>query len=90
MYQYEKKEILSQNPFDVLDLEGVGPLIHKAVKDAKASNPNVKIGVCGKHAADPASIDFFHREEFNHLSCGIYMIPIARLAAAQATIRNKD
>jgi pyruvate,orthophosphate dikinase len=81
--------ILAANPFQTLDQTGVGRLVEMCVKEGKAANPNLEIGVCGEHGGDPESVDFFHRVGLDYVSCSPFRVPVARLAAAQATIRNK-
>ena len=81
--QYIDKKILSSDPFVSLDIRGVGELIVLAIKKAKSVNPEIKIGICGEHGGDPKSINFFHKMQFDYVSCSPYRIPIAYLAAAQ-------
>ncbi len=85
---YYQKQIFEFDPFVRVDEEGVGTLIKNAIKDAKEVNKNIKIGVCGEHAGDPKSIEFFAKVGVDYVSCSPYRVPIARLAAAQANIRN--
>jgi pyruvate,orthophosphate dikinase len=82
------KPILEANPFQSLDQTGVGRLVEMCVEDGKAANPELEIGICGEHGGDPASIDFFHRVGLDYVSCSPFRVPVARLAAAQAKIRN--
>lgn len=86
--EYQRKEIYTQNPFASLDQSGVGKLIQLAVERGKSVRPDLKLGICGEHAGDPASIDFCHRVGLNYVSCSPPRVPIARLAAAQAALRN--
>ena len=86
---YYKANIMEFDPFNTLDKKGVGKLIEIAVKGAKETNPNIKLGVCGEHGGDASSVDFFHKVGVNYVSCSPYRVPIARLAAAQAAINNK-
>jgi pyruvate,orthophosphate dikinase len=81
--------ILKADPFQTLDIEGVGQLITGAIKKGRSTKKNLKIGICGEHGGDPATIEFCHREGFNYVSCSPFRVPIARLAAAQAEIRFK-
>jgi len=85
---YVQKGILEKDPFQTLDQVGVGSLVDIAVQKGRSTNPKVKLGVCGEHGGDPASIDFFHRVGLNYVSCSPFRVPGARLAAAQANIRN--
>lgn len=87
--QYQSKEIYNQNPFASLDQTGVGKLVELAVERGRSTKPNIKLGICGEHAGDPLSIDFCHRTGLNYVSCSPPRVPIARLAAAQARLRNK-
>ena len=86
---YYEKKILEQDPFATVDQKGVGKLIDWAVKNGRAANSHLHLGVCGEHGGDPVSIDFFHRVGLDYVSCSPYRVPVARLAAAQAAIRNK-
>ncbi len=79
--------LLPANPFETVDANGVGELVRRAVIDGRATNPGLKLGVCGEHGGDPASIEFFARAGVDYVSCSPYRVPIARLAAAQAVIR---
>ncbi len=84
---YLEKKIFAFDPFSKLDEEGVGELIEIAIKRGLKNNPTLKLGVCGEHAGDPRSIEFFHKVGLHYVSCSPYRIPIARIAAAQATIK---
>lgn len=86
---YVEKGILNDDPFQVLDQEGVGQLIGIAVEKGRKVKPDLKIGICGEHGGEPSSIEFCYRSGFNYVSCSPYRIPIARLAAAQAVLRKK-
>ncbi|HAG72690.1 MAG TPA: pyruvate, phosphate dikinase, partial [Gammaproteobacteria bacterium] len=86
--EYQRKEIYNQNPFASLDQTGVGKLIDLAVDKGRSVKPDLKLGICGEHAGDPSSIDFCHRAGLNYVSCSPPRVPIARLAAAQAKLRN--
>jgi len=85
-----KVKILPANPFQTLDKEGVGRLIEICVEEGRAANPNLEIGICGEHGGDPASIDFCHQVGLDYVSCSPYRVPVARLAAAQATLRHRE
>ena len=87
--EYLEKEILIQDPFQSIDQEGIGKLVEMGVQLGRKTNPGLKIGICGEHGGDPDSIDFFHRAGLDYVSCSPYRVPIARLAAAQAQLRNK-
>ncbi|MDD5979756.1 MAG: pyruvate, phosphate dikinase [bacterium] len=86
---YYQKQIFEFDPFVRVDEEGVGTLIKNAIKDAKEVNKDIKIGVCGEHAGDPKSIEFFAKVGVDYVSCSPYRVPIARLAVAQATIKTE-
>ena len=86
---YIEKGILKDDPFQVLDQEGVGQLVEMAVKKGQKTRKKIKLGICGEHGGDPSSIEFCHRAGLHYVSCSPYRVPIARLAAAQATIINK-
>lgn len=90
MGEYLDRNLLEKDPFQTLDMEGVGPLIEDSVKKGRATRPNLKIGICGEHGGDAASVKFCCRTGFNYVSCSPYRIPIARLAAAQAAIGFVD
>ena len=85
---YLDRGLLQSNPFATIDAAGVGKLIRMAVADGRAANPQLEIGVCGEHGADPQSIDFFHEVGVDYVSCSPPAIPVARLAAAQAALRR--
>lgn len=84
--EYIERGILDKDPFQSLDQEGVGMLIEIGVKKGRSTKPNLKIGICGEHGGDPASIAFCHRVGMDYVSCSPFRVPIARLAAAQANI----
>ncbi len=87
-YVDEKKAgILKSDPFQSLDKDGVGQLIKIAIEKGRRAKPNLKIGICGEHGGDPASVEFCHMNNFNYVSCSPFRVPIARLAAAQAALR---
>ena len=86
--EYVKLGIYEKDPFQSLDQKGVGGLMKIAIERAKPVRPDIKLGICGEHGGDPDSIDFCHRVGLNYVSCSPYRVPIARLAAAQASIRN--
>jgi pyruvate,orthophosphate dikinase len=86
---YVDKGILPKDPFVSIDEDGVGQLVRMGKERGRAAKPTLKVGICGEHGGDPASIDFCHRVGLNYVSCSPFRVPIARLAAAQATIRQK-
>ena len=85
---YIGKGILKNDPFQILDQHGVGFLIRHAVKAGRGVKPNLKIGICGEHGGEPSSVEFCHREGFDYVSCSPFRVPIARLAAAQASAKE--
>lgn len=85
--EYIERGILEKDPFQSLDMEGVGMLIEIGVKKGRSTKPALKIGICGEHGGDPASIAFCHRIGLDYVSCSPFRVPIARLAAAQANIK---
>jgi pyruvate,orthophosphate dikinase len=82
-------KILAANPFQTLDQVGVGRLVEICVDEGRKANAELEIGICGEHGGDPDSIDFCHRVGLDYVSCSPYRVPVARLAAAQAAIRNR-
>ena len=86
--EYQRKEIYNQNPFASLDQSGVGKLMQQAVASGRTTRADLKLGICGEHAGDPSSIDFCHRLGLNYVSCSPPRVPVARLAAAQAQLKN--
>ena len=87
---YLEKKILPEDPFQSIDLAGIGQLISIAVSKGRSVKKNLKIGICGEHGGDPASIDFCHKVGMNYVSCSPYRVPIARLAAAQAALNSSS
>jgi len=86
---YKEQGILETDPFQSIDTVGVGSLVETSVRLGKSTNDKLKIGVCGEHGGDPASINFFHKVGLNYVSCSPYRVPVARLSAAQAAIKQK-
>lgn len=86
---YLSEGILSDDPFHTLDQSGVGRLVTMATELGRAVNPELKVGICGEHGGEPRSIDFFHRVPLEYVSCSSFRIPVARLSAAQAALREK-
>ena len=87
---YYKNKIYESDPFAKLDQVGVGQLVKMAVEKGKATRPNIKLGICGEHGGDPSSVEFCHRVGLNYVSCSPFRVPIARLAAAQAALKDKQ
>ena len=86
--QYVDKGIYAQDPFVSLDIDGVGQLVQLAAERGRATRPDIKLGICGEHGGDPASIHFCERVGLDYVSASPYRVPIARLAAAQAALRK--
>jgi len=86
---YLEKGVFEQDPFMTLDQVGVGKLIKMAAELGRSTRPDIKLGICGEHGGDPASIEFCHKVGLNYVSCSPFRVPIARLAAAQATLKEK-
>jgi pyruvate, orthophosphate dikinase len=86
---YQDKKILDRDPFATFDAEGVGPLVQIGVEKGRQTRPDIKLGICGEHGGDPASIHFFAKVGLTYVSCSPYRVPVARLAAAQAGLQVK-
>ena len=86
---YVAQGIMDKAPFVTLDKDGVGDLISIAAERGRKTRMDIKLGICGEHGGDPASIEFCHNAGLNYISCSPYRVPIARLSAAQAAIRAK-
>jgi pyruvate,orthophosphate dikinase len=84
--KYIEMGLLTQSPFDSIDTVGVGRLVKIAVEDGRRAKPGLEIGICGEHGGDPKSITFFNEAGLDYVSCSAYRVPVARLAAAQATL----
>lgn len=87
--EYQSRGILESDPFQTLDQSGVGQLVEMGIKRGRETKKNLKVGICGEHGGDPASVEFCHRVGMNYVSCSPYRVPIARLAAAQAVLKEK-
>jgi pyruvate,orthophosphate dikinase len=85
---YVAKKILPADPFQILDQEGVGELVKIAVERGRKTRPKLKIGICGEHGGEPSSVEFCHRTGLDYVSCSPFRVPIARLAAAQAVLKE--
>ena len=86
---YQRQGVLEQDPFVSIDQEGVGELVQIGVERGRKTRPDIKLGICGEHGGDPASVAFCHRVGLTYVSCSPYRVPIARLAAAQAALADK-
>ena len=89
LVRYIEKGILPRNPFQQLDRDGVGKLMQQAIIDGRAVRPELEVGICGEHGGDPSSIEWCHIIGNNYVSCSPFRVPMARLAAAQAAIKNR-
>ncbi|MEO8245694.1 MAG: pyruvate, phosphate dikinase [Chloroflexota bacterium] len=90
LMQYVEQKILPENPFQVLDTVGVGQLVRMGVEKGRAARPGLKVGICGEHGGDPASIAFCHEVGLDYVSCSPFRVPVARLAAAQAALASSE
>jgi pyruvate,orthophosphate dikinase len=86
---YVERGILPKNPFQTIDVEGVGRLMEMAVREGRATRPDLEVGICGEHGGEPASVKFCHRIGLNYVSCSPFRVPIARLAAAHAVLEQE-
>ena len=87
---YIEQGILDRDPFDSIDVTGVGQLVQLATENGRKTRPDLKVGICGEHGGDPASIHFFHKVGLNYVSASPYQVPIARLAAARAAMEEEN
>jgi len=85
---YLSRDILPFDPFQSLDQDGVGALVEMAIEKGRGAKPDLKIGICGEHGGDPASVHFCHGAGMDYVSCSPFRVPIARLAAAQAAVKE--
>jgi pyruvate,orthophosphate dikinase len=88
LLKYVDEGILKENPFEVLDTKGVGKLVQTGVELGRKTNPKLEIGICGEHGGEPKSVEFCHRTGLNYVSCSPFRVPIARLAAAHAVLKE--
>ena len=86
---YYERKIYESDPFSKLDQNGVGQLVKMAAEKGRSTRPNIKLGICGEHGGDPSSVEFCHNIGLNYVSCSPFRVPVARLAAAQAQVKNK-
>ena len=89
IHKYQEKAIFKEDPFSTIDIEGVGKLMEMAKNLGQSINPNLKTGICGEHGGEPKSIEFCHKIGLDYVSCSPFRVPVARLAAAQAKIKNR-
>ena len=86
---YVEQKVLPWDPFQSIDVEGIGQLVRLACERGRATRPDLHLGICGEHGGDPQSIDFFEEVGLDYVSCSPYRVPIARLAAAQAALARR-
>jgi pyruvate,orthophosphate dikinase len=86
---YAESEIVKKNPFASVDQTGVGQLMQIAIEKGRKTRPDIKLGICGEHGGDPASVKFCHKIGLTYVSCSPYRVPVARLAAAQAAVADE-
>jgi pyruvate,orthophosphate dikinase len=86
---YVENGLLPENPFQVLDPDGVGYLIRLAVEKGRKARPDLEVGICGEHGGEPKSIHFCHNAGLNYVSCSPFRVPVARLAAAHAALKDQ-
>jgi pyruvate,orthophosphate dikinase len=85
---YLEEGVIERNPFETLDQEGVGDLMRIGVERGRSVKPDIKLGICGEHGGEPASVEFCHKLGLDYVSCSPYRVPLARLAAAQAALKD--
>jgi pyruvate,orthophosphate dikinase len=85
---YLEDGVIDQNPFEMLDQDGVGDLMRIGVERGRGAKPDLKIGICGEHGGEPTSVEFCHTLGLDYVSCSPYRVPVARLAAAQAALKD--
>ena len=88
LQNYLDQNLLPFDPFQSIDIEGVGQLIQMGVEKGRSTRKNLKIGICGEHGGDPKSIEFCHKINLDYVSCSPFRVPVARLAAAHAALNN--
>src|SRR5437879_437887 len=86
--QYQEREIVKNNPFASIDQSGVGQLMQIAIEKGRKTRKDIKLGICGEHGGDPSSVEFCHRIGLTYVSCSPFRVPVARLAAAQAALKD--
>ena len=86
---YYEKKIFESDPFARLDQDGIGKMVKMAAELGRKTRPDIHLGICGEHGGDPSSVEFCHRVGLDYVSCSPYRVPIARLAAAQAAVKEK-
>jgi pyruvate,orthophosphate dikinase len=86
---YQELEIVKRNPFEAIDQDGVGELMKIAIERGRKTRPDIKLGICGEHGGEPSSVEFCHRLGLTYVSCSPFRVPVARLAAAQAALKDE-
>jgi len=87
---YIEKKMLADDPFRTIDQEGIGQLIKMGIERGRNTRKDLKVGICGEHGGDPQSVEFCHGAGMNYVSCSPFRVPVARLAAAQAVIKDRE
>jgi pyruvate,orthophosphate dikinase len=87
---YLSQKVLPEDPFQSLDIDGVGQLVKMAIAKGRGARPGLKVGICGEHGGDPRSVEFCHAAGMDYVSCSPYRVPVARLAAAHAAIKERQ
>jgi pyruvate,orthophosphate dikinase len=87
---YVQKEIFPTDPFEALDQNGVGELVKMGTEKGRSTRPDLKVGICGEHGGEPSSVEFCHKVGLNYVSCSPFRVPIARLAAARAVVKENN
>jgi pyruvate,orthophosphate dikinase len=86
---YIEKGLLKNDPFQILDQDGIGQLVEMGTRKGRETKPDLKVGICGEHGGEPSSVEFCYKVGMDYVSCSPYRVPIARLAAAQAVLKNQ-
>jgi pyruvate,orthophosphate dikinase len=86
---YQETRLIPHDPFSTIDFDGVGQLVQMGTERGRKTRPDLKVGICGEHGGDPDSVEFCHRVGLDYVSCSPFRLPIARLAAARAALRDE-
>ncbi len=89
LQDYYSNNIYEHDPFATIDVDGVGQLVKLAAEKGRATRPDIKLGICGEHGGDPKTVEFCHKVGLSYVSCSPFRVPLARLAAAQAAVKEK-
>jgi pyruvate,orthophosphate dikinase len=87
---YLEKKILREDPFQIIDQDGVGEMMRMAMDRGRMTRPDMKLGICGEHGGDPTSVEYCHKIGLDYVSCSPFRVPVARLAAAQSVLKERD